>query len=351
MLKTLELVGFRNYLKKKVNFVDGVNVIVGDNGIGKTNLLEAIYILASGESFRAKKTEEMINFDLLAANLVGKVSLPDEEVELMVNMIRPEEGVVKMSRKYLVDGAAKRKRDFVGMLPAVVFLPEDLELLNGASDRRRKQMNMVLEQVFPNYAKARALYEQAIRRRNKTLDLIRDGKATRASMLYWDQTVIKNGEHLTQKRIEWVDYVNKIWQQSELFNQLKLVYDKSVISAERLAEYEEKELIVGYTLIGPHKDDWQVTDKGRDLAVYGSRGEQRMAVLAMKAAEIYFLRAEKGMEPILLLDDIFSELDEKHREEVRRAMKGRQVIMTTALREDLEILPEGNVIELETDGV
>ncbi|MBI2310364.1 hypothetical protein HYU90_00865, partial [Candidatus Collierbacteria bacterium] len=163
-----------------------------------------------------------------------------------------------------------------------------------------------------------------------------------------DSLLIKHGLILIEEREGLVNYINSLWERSELFNQLKMVYDKSLISEMRLAQYKDEELAAGYTLVGPHKDDFRVTSGGdRDLAIYGSRGEQRMTVLALKLGEIYFAEERGGEKPLLLLDDIFSELDQVHRKEVLRVMTGRQVVVTTAMKEDLGLFAEAKVIELE----
>ncbi|MBI2325929.1 hypothetical protein HYU91_00925, partial [Candidatus Collierbacteria bacterium] len=168
-----------------------------------------------------------------------------------------------------------------------------------------------------------------------------------------DSLLIKHGLILIEEREGLVNYINSLWERSELFNQLKMVYDKSLISETRLAQYKDEELAAGYTLVGPHKDDFRVQlsavsgQQERDLAIYGSRGEQRMTVLALKLGEIYFAEERGGEKPLLLLDDIFSELDQVHRKEVLRVMTGRQVVVTTAMKEDLGLFAEAKVIELE----
>lgn len=179
------------------------------------------------------------------------------------------------------------------------------------------------------------------------MDAIREGAATRYALTFWDGLMIKHGQVIAQKRQEWTDFINNLWSRSELFNKLKLVYDASPISEARLEQYRAEEEILGYTLVGPHKDDLFVEEDGRNLGVYGSRGEQRMAILGLKMGEIYFLEDRSDSRPLLLLDDIFSELDEKHSNEVLKVMKGRQVIVTTADEDDLKVFDGANVIRIE----
>jgi len=353
ILEQLELVDFRNFVSKTFDLNDDVNVVWGKNASGKTNMLEAIYLLGTGNSFRARIIDEMVRFDQELGRVRGKIrpSLPaaskdlrDLEVMVTKGMVV---GVKTLKRKYLVDGTFKRKRDYVGYLPVVVFRPENLGMLTGGSESRRDFLDEILCQVNEAFGRSLAVYTQALKRRNKLLDAIREGAVNRYSLTFWDGLLIKHGNVLSSERESLINHINSLWKRSELFNDLKLVYEKSGISEARLAQYKDEELAAGYTLVGPHKDDFRVlTSDERDLGVYGSRGEQRMAVLALKLGEIYFGEEKVNDKPLLLLDDIFSELDDVHKKEVLRVMAGRQVIVTTANKEDLALFREAKVIEL-----
>lgn len=349
ILNKIELTDFRNYLFQSFEFSTGVNVVWGKNASGKTNLLESIYLLSTGNSFRAKLIDEMVRFGQELGRVNGKISEAKETRDLEIMVTRGVVGGQKtLKRKYLVDGASKRRRDYIGLLPVVIFRPEDMDMLTGGPDIRRTFMDEILSQVSEAYARSLSTYTQALRRRNKLLDAVREGLVSRYSLAFWDSLLIKHGLILIEEREGLVKYINSLWERSELFNQLKMVYDKSLISEARLAQYKDEELAAGYTLVGPHKDDFRVTSGGdRDLAIYGSRGEQRMTVLALKLGEIYFAEERGGEKPLLLLDDIFSELDQVHRKEVLRVMTGRQVVVTTAMKEDLELFSEAKVIELK----
>ena len=353
ILEQLELVDFRNFISKTFDLNDDVNVVWGKNASGKTNMLEAIYLLGTGNSFRARIIDEMVRFDQELGRVRGKIrpSLPaaskdlrDLEVMVTKGMVV---GVKTLKRKYLVDGTFKKKRDYVGYLPVVVFRPENLGMLTGGSESRRDFLDEILCQVNEAFGRSLAVYTQALKRRNKLLDAIREGAVNRYSLTFWDGLLIKHGNVLSSERENLVNHINSLWKRSELFNNLKLVYDKSIISEVRLAQYKDEELAAGYTLVGPHKDDFRViTGDERDLGVYGSRGEQRMAVLALKLGEIYFGEEKVNDKPLLLLDDIFSELDDVHKKEVLRVMQGRQVIVTTADKDDLSLFKDAKVIEL-----
>jgi len=158
--------------------------------------------------------------------------------------------------------------------------------------------------------------------------------------------LIKHGQIIQERRRYLVDYINDLFKKSELFKDLSIIYDMSAMSEARLSQYKEAEVAVGYTLVGPHKDDFQVKSEARDLGVYGSRGEQRMAVLALKMGEIYFMEEKGKRKVLLLLDDIFSELDEVHKGEVLRVMSGRQVIVTTADEGDVRMFKKAKTIRL-----
>lgn len=348
ILCQLGLTDFRNYQTKFFDLSEKVNVVFGENASGKTNLLEAIYLLSTGGSFKAKLIDEMVRFGTEIGRVTGRLSSGVETTEAEVMVTRGYvSGTKTVKRKYLIDGASKRKKDYLGLLPAVVFRPEDMDMLTGGPDLRRNFLDSALAAVSEEYSRSLSTYTQALRRRNKLLDAIREGAVSRYSLAFWDGLLIKHGNILSSERERLVGFINSLWAKSELFNDLKLVYDKSLISEARLAQYKDEELAAGYTLVGPHKDDFRVLAADeRDLAIYGSRGEQRMAVLAAKLGEIYFLEDNLNDKPLLLLDDIFSELDEVHKKEVLRVMAGRQVIVTTATKEDLSLFNETKVIEL-----
>ncbi len=347
-LSSITLSNFRNYENKEFNFSNGVTVIAGENARGKTNLLEAIYLLGVGESFRAKRTEEMVRFEQELGRVSGQIPLAKKDLlnlEVVVNggVVM---GKVVNKRKYLIDGVSKRRKDILGLLPLVLFRPEDIELISGSPEIRRKFLDRLMIQIDKEYEHSLTTYEQALRRRNKILDAVRNGSASRYSLTFWDGLLIKHGQIIQDKRRELIEYINRLFDKSELFKKLRIVYDLSVINESRITQYSEAEVAVGYTLVGPHKDDLVIKEETRDLLIYGSRGEQRMAVLALKMGEIYFLEEKGKKKATLLLDDIFSELDEEHKQEVLRVMAGRQVVVTTADEKDLEMFKKAEIIRI-----
>jgi len=347
MLTSLELKDFRSYENREFKFEDGVNVVCGHNASGKTNLLEAVSLLATGESFKAQRTEEMIRFGSEIGRVTGRILRDGESDNLEVMVTTGMVGGVRtLKKKYLINGTGKRKKDYQGQFAVSIFRPEDMDMLTGTPDHRRKYLDDILTQTSEEYVRSLSTYQQALRRRNKLLDAVREGLASRYSLTFWDGLLIKHGQQVSLFRQDLIKFINRLWERSELFNKLELEHDKSTISDERLAQYKEEELAVGYTLVGPHKDDLIVRDGGRDMGIYGSRGEQRMAVLALKLGEIYFLEDKRNERPLLLLDDIFSELDEVHKSEVLRVMQNRQVLVTTALERDVDLIGDCNKILL-----
>lgn len=342
-LERLTLENFRNYAKQVFHFGEST-IIVAPNGSGKTNILEAIYLLATGTSERAGVTEEMIRFEQEIGSVAGIIETHEERTELSVVLTRGVfMGRRTPKRRYLVDGIARTRAGIVGKLPAVFFRPEDMRLVEGSPSRRRSFLDETLSMAHPEYARALNVYEASLRRRNRLLDAIRDGLARREQLSYWDQSIIKNGNILTDHRRALLAYLDSV---STSFGQYVMTYDASTISPARLAQYAEAEVAVGYTLVGPHKDDFSIASDKRDLMTYGSRGEQRLAVLFLKLGTLQYIEEKLHVKPILLLDDIFSELDQIHREEVVKMTHGRQSIITSAEDEVLSIMGNAAILRL-----
>lgn len=329
-IRKIALKNFRNYSQKNLSFSSEVTLVVGDNATGKTNLLEAVFLLATGKSFRVKGVEsEMIRVGEEIGSVSGETATDTLEIILTRGEVMKEKTAKK---RYLLNGVAKRASDFIGNLRVVYFGPEDLDLIIGSPGTRRKYLDAVLSQADREYARAILSYEKGLKARNKILESMKEsGKTDRRKLFFWDQLLIKNGNLITKKREEFLAFTNsKPLTVDGLF---AAKYDPSTISEQRLAQYEREEIAAGTTLVGPHRDDFWVSLAGKDLATYGSRGEQRLAVLWLKLAERLYLKERTGEMPVLLLDDIFSELDTKHRHLVFEVISGQQTIITSADRE------------------
>jgi DNA replication and repair protein RecF len=339
LIQKLDLSSFRNYQRKELTFFEKTTLLVGPNTIGKTNLLEAIYLLATGKSFKAGLDNEMISYDSEIGRIKGEI-VEDEKINLEIMLTCGLIGGERTAKKkFLVNGIARRMSDFVGNLKAVYFRPEDLDLVTDSPSLRRRYLDQVLFQVDREYVRSSISFEKGLRQRNRLLENIRENGAPRSQLLFWNQLLIKNGEYITKLRQEYLDFINSF----EQYN-YQVEYDKSVISPSRLEEYAEEEIAAAATLVGPHRDDFIFKLKGRDLNAYGSRGEQRMGVLWLKLCELEFIASKTGTRPILLLDDIFSELDEEHRNLVLEIIPEQQTIITTT---DLELVEKKVLKDIE----
>ncbi len=346
-LAELKLQHFRNYAKRTFTFPQNTTIFVGPNAIGKTNILEAIFFLAIGKSFRADRESEVISYDSEIGRVKGRVcrvtedrTIENQDLEAVITtgFVVGQKTPIK---KYLVNGIARRSFDFAGNLTAVLFAPEDLDLVRGSPGLRRRYLDFILMQTDREYRRCLHSYERGIRQRNRLLEKIRDGQATRNQLLFWDQLVIKNGCFISQEREKLIVAIN---QSHKPFGSFHIVYDHSYISEARLAQYSQAEVAAAVTLVGPHRDDLKFFELERELAKFGSRGEQRLTILWLKLAELEFIEKKTGERPLLLLDDIFSELDHGHRAEVLKIVDKQQTLMTTT---DIHFVPENIVNKLE----
>lgn len=324
-LINLQLAGFRSYLHAEFTFSNLTTVLVGPNAIGKTNVLEAIYLLATGQSFRADKIEEMVHWEGEVGHVTAKVDGEDLRVTVTRGMVQ---GKKVSKRRYFVNGVARRSKDFAGILKAVLFRPEDVGLVTGSPSSRRQFLDETLVQLDAEYRRSLLNYEQALRRRNRLLDAIAEGKAQPSNLVFWDQLLIKHGDVLRQGREAFISFLNA-QPALDSGHSLEIDYDASIISEARLAHYSNAEIASGHTLVGPHRDDFAIREKGKDLAKYGSRGEQRMGVLWLKLGQLSYLKQVANETPLLLLDDVFSELDVEHEGIILALLGKQQTIITT----------------------
>jgi len=345
----VQLTNFRNFKKKTIDFSQEVTVIVGPNASGKTNILESLFLLSSGKSFKAQIEEEMIDYNNDLARITGKVSSMQnvESSTLEAILTRGTEDWPR--KKLLINGVPKRLIDFAGNFKTVLFGPWDMDLVTGPPPLRRKFLDTVLSQVDREYRRAILSYEKGLRQRNRLLFRIREEGLSRGQLLFWNQLLIKNGDYISAKREELINVINF---KGDLNNtKFEITYDRSSISEGRLKQYAEEEIAAATTLVGPHRDDFlfriQVNKKEtRDLAIYGSRGEQRMGILWLKLRELAFVEETTNEKPTLLLDDILSELDHQHRKIVVELAKGQQTVITTADEHFIKGFKNVNLIKL-----
>jgi DNA replication and repair protein RecF len=352
VLKSISLQNFRSYKKSEFS-LEETTLIIGPNTSGKSNLIEAIYLLSTGKSFRTDKDVQMLSF----REEVGRVKgvLKDAEIEVVITNGQVNGG--SQYKKFLVNGVSKRRVDFAGQLQVVLFSPQDLEIIVDSPSLRRNFLDDILEQVDRNYRLAVISYSKALRQRNALLELAQEtGLRNEKQLEYWDNLVIENGNLITAKREEFINFINL--STKDIFD-FAVEYDKSVISKQRLLQYKNEEMAAGVTLVGPHRDDFSIqmfnpsTSSGQatthDIKSFGSRGQQRLAILQLKALELLFVEKILGERPTLVLDDIFSELDEDHIVLILEQVGKQQTIMTTTHREFIprKLLKSMKIISFE----
>jgi DNA replication and repair protein RecF len=338
MIKSIKLSDFRNFKKKSLEFSDKITVIVGPNASGKTNILESLSLLSTGKSFKARVEREMLRYETDLARVIGESLV--WKLEAMIT--KGENGWPK--KKLLFNGVPKRLIDFAGNFKTVLFGPWDMDLVTESPSIRRKFLDNVLSQVDREYRRAILSYEKGLRQRNRLLFRIREEGVARSQLLFWNQLLIKNGDYISKAREEFIEFVNsQVSLNDQKFN---LIYDRSSISEGRLEQYKDEEVAAATTLVGPHRDDFTFFENERNLASYGSRGEQRMGVLWLKMAELNFIEEKTNERPTLLLDDIFSELDHEHRDIVMEIAKKQQTIITTADEHFIEKSKKFSIISI-----
>lgn len=354
-LSKLLLQNFRSYEQQLFELDPKLNLILGPNGCGKTNILEAIFLLASGKSFRSSSQAKMINWNNYFCSVRAKlINDKKEESEIEVKLIKDPKGISStISRKFLIQKVDKTRKKYLGILKTVIFHPEDIRIINGSPTRRREFFDHLFSQTEWRYASALAQYNKAIKHRNELLDLIKAGTASQEELFYWDQSLIKNSKIVHDFRISFVKFANSFFI-NHPDSQIKTIfinYHPSLLSEEKLNKNYQLDLNRGYTQAGIHRDDFDFDNSifptdDKNLAFWGSRGQQRLAVLALRLAQINYLEENYNDKPILLLDDIFSELDLEHQELVTKVCQNYQTIFTSSEPENINILKTAKLIQL-----
>jgi DNA replication and repair protein RecF len=335
----LSLRNFRSYEAAEVALGPGLTVVTGPNGAGKTNLLEAIYFACTGRSCRTANEREVVRFGAGVARLELDAERDGEAHRITVGF---EPGEAK---RLQVDGATVDKLTDAAARPLVsVFLPDRLELVLGAPALRRAHLDQVIAALWPARVGTRRAYTQALGQRNALLAAIRAGRAGRSSLPAWDLELARHGVALAADRAAAVDSLAEPFathaEALGLEGGAALTYrprsraETADALAAELAERTDSDLERGFTGHGPHRDELVLKRAGRELRTYGSRGQQRLGLLALLLAERRVLAEERGAAPLMLLDDVTSELDSLRRERLVEALReggGQSVIATTDL--------------------
>ena len=364
LVRRLKLSNFRNYAGLDLCLGRGVTVVDGRNGQGKTNLLEAIYLMAIGRSSRGAADRQMVRSgafeDFLAhAQVVGEAVTSSGSLSLQVDLSAGERNpgasgesrpqAQRVQKTFRVNGVPKRSSDFVGLLKAVMFAAEDVDLLSGPPTLRRRYLDILTSQITPGFAREAQDYQRVLTQRNHLLKSIRERAAREPELEFWDVQLSIHAARIMDARLhvmnaldENMDPIHR--ELSGLDQTLSLKYspsfetghyedvrDLSKMILDGFREIRRREIGAGFCLIGPHRDDFSAMLDGMDVGSFASRGQARTAILAMKLGEAQLIGERVGDKPVALLDDVMSELDEDRRRHVfDRIRDHEQVIITTA---------------------
>ena len=374
----LSLKDFRNYRRLDLSLAPGLTIFQGENAAGKTSILEALYLLATTKSPRAGAEQELVNLETVAeygappfARLTARIQRREGELDAEIIVIRDSDSPDNATptgaarKRIKVNGVARRAIDLIGKTNVVLFSPEDLDLVIGAPALRRRYLDSTLSQIDHRYLRQWQEYTKVVAQRNGFLRNLRErrregrlrGEAGRDELTVWNEELVKSGAYIIKRRQEALQSLNEraaglhahlTGLVSDLLPNpntgFELVYQPSVKIADNQEESEiaalfeaqltavrPQELQRGVSLAGPHRDDFEFKVEGSNIGIYGSRGQQRTAVLALKLAEVGWMEAQTGDQPILLLDDILSELDVYRRQYVLDTVQAgaQQVLITT----------------------
>ncbi len=326
-LRKIQLKNFRNFPEKEFYFNPFITFILGENSVGKTNLLEAIHLLCNGEGLKEKKIEELILFDKEMAYIDGTFSEKEDIFNYRVVITRGSR-----KKTFSIDGAKTSLKGYLPKLPTtVVFTPAQIKIITGSPEKRRNYIDSILSKSDLDYKKALLNYKNALYRRNKILEESRITQWNDKKIIFWNDFLIKNGSYIQERREKYVKYLNtNASLNAHLFH---IEYNKNPISSSALQGSFQKEMIFKKTLVGPQRDEFVffIEKEGRKLVVqdFGSRSEQRLTLLYLKLRETKYLDETTNFKPILLLDDIFSELDNKNKLLVLSLLSEYQSIITT----------------------
>jgi DNA replication and repair protein RecF len=380
-LTHLSLTNFRNFIRLETDFPSGLTILVGANAQGKTSLLEAIYFLAGAGSVHARSERELINFLALSetpsvARIVAEVRRQDrlQRIELRLILEAAEPGSEPRLRKeVLLNGVKRRMSELPGAFNAVMFLPQDMRIIEGSPGERRRFLDSALTQADPVYADTLSDYTKVLSQRNALLKQLQERGTDSEQLSFWDEQLAGLAANTIRARALAMRELETLAVpiHSELTRgkeSLRLLYQPACKPAGRtdgqlglpmptttdwagvkrevirsdllraLVEIRAEEIARGMTILGPHRDDISFLANGLDLRLYGSRGQNRTAMLAVKLAEVEWMRQRTGEHPVLLLDEVLAELDVERRQDlIRRVMAAHQAILTAA---DLAMFPD-----------
>lgn len=331
VIKSIKLTNVRNWSEKGLTFSDRV-LIYGPNAQGKTNILESLYILATTRSFKGKDAE-IIKKDGDFLKLEGIIASEDKERDVEVILKR---GAQKVEKEFKIEGRKRPAIDFVGEFSAIVFSPEEISVLTGPPEGKRRYLSFTLGQKDREYLFDLLNYKKVLRHRNELLKRA-DLGTIRDEIDIWDQSLSDFGQKIIEKRQKLIAFINERF--SEYYNELSgqevemtFRYQPALWGEtlkDSLLNARDKDIAEKTTTVGPHRDSWEVFLNDMSVEKYCSRGELRTALLALKLCERDYFLSKDDEPPVILLDDVFSELDDKRRRFLLSAFEGCQLIMTT----------------------
>jgi len=347
MIQRLKIENFRNHIKTDISF-DKITVLIGSNGSGKSNILEAVGMISFCRSFRNENAKNLIKYDQ------DFCKINSDHLEVILSK------TPRLSLRAKENGAVRKLSDFIGIIPSVIFSPETLSIVTGSPGERRRFLDLLICQFDKDYLSCLIDYERIRKQRNFLLQRIFERLSEESELLFWDEKLIENAQKIYSKRNESVDFFNQFL--SEVYakiagdpaSQLFVRYEPKVNLLELLHNNRRREIAAGKTLFGPHRDDFSFILNNVELANFASRGEIRSAVMALKVAEIAFLKEQRkksyrNTEPVLLLDDIFSEFDKERREHLGEIIQQYQTIITTTESEHLssDLIRKAKIIKVK----
>lgn len=346
IVTSMTLHNFRNVRESAYTFHPQLTIIVGENTRGKTSLLEALYCLIRGTGFRESREDELIHWEEDASLAYALFTNNDAEHLYQIHIKRMGDSVEKSY--FLNKSKISSKRYLDQHTKTVLFAPEHIAIINGSPSGRRVYMDGVISSYTYEYKKRLRNYEHALRRRNKVLESVRNPSSLDEELVFWDGYLVEQAEYITQKRQKYVQSINDHPEIDDA--RCTVRYEPNMFTLERLAGTKEKERALRRTVIGPQKDDFRIILKKKseekDVHLYGSRSEQRLALFWLKLNEIRLIEETHSWKPILLLDDIFSELDEHNKKRVMDLIPAYQTVLTTTEHDLLSTAREKGVIEL-----
>ncbi|MDD3279799.1 MAG: DNA replication/repair protein RecF [Lachnospiraceae bacterium] len=330
-VKSLELANFRNYDTLSIAFDQGTNILYGDNAQGKTNILEAIYLCGTSKSHKGSKDREVIHFNQDESHIRMYVCKDEvsHKIDIHLRKNKPK-GIA-------IDGIPIRKAsELFGIVNLVFFSPEDLNIIKNGPSERRRFMDSELCQISKFYLIQLANYNKIVIQRNKLLKDIRNSSSLGETLDIWDEQMVMYGKNLISERKKFIDRLNKILKDIHLNltgekEHIELIYEANVEEEsfeKQLFRNRERDLHFRASSVGPHRDDFCVKINGVDIRRFGSQGQQRTAALSLKLSEIYLVKEIVKDTPILLLDDVLSELDSSRQNYLLKSIGNIQTFIT-----------------------